>query len=601
MSTQKQAPEKEDTPKQVSKESLQKALRIFRFIRPYRWQLVIGLILLAFGSLTFMAFPYLSGLMVDVAQGRSEIDITLNQIGLLLGGILLFQAVVSYFRVLTFAQVSERGVADVRKALYDKLITLPISFYEKNQTGELISRLTADVERLYSAFSITIAEFIRQILLLVVGVGVLFYRAPRLSLIMLATFPVIVLLAMFFGKYIRKLSKQRQEHMAEANVILSESTQTIQMVKTFTSELFQSQRYGLKMSEVVRVSLKYAHGRALMAVFIIFFLFGALFFIIWQGARMVQLGTGGMTAGMLIEFVVLTGLIGGAIAGLGNFYTDLLGAIGATERLRDILDEEGEPTLVSTDSHRNRLSGRIEYKNLHFHYPTRTDVPVLQGIDMRVEPGEKVALVGPSGAGKSTIVALLLRFYPWQSGELLVDGRSILDYEISDYRSNIALVPQEVILFGGTIAENIRYGKPNATEAEVREAADKANALEFIDQFPEGMETIVGERGVKLSGGQRQRIAIARAILKDPVILLLDEATSSLDAESERLVQDALNVLMEGRTSIIIAHRLATIRDVDRIYVLEDGRIVETGSHTELTEDEEGVYNHLVRLQMTPG
>ena len=582
----------------VSRESLREAIKIFRYIRPYRWYLIVGLVLLAIGSASFMVFPYLSGLMVDIAQGTTEQPFTLNQIGIFLAVILLLQAIVSYFRVMTFAQVSERGVADVRRALYQRLITLPIPFFEQNQTGELISRLTADVERLYNAFSITIAEFIRQIIILVVGIFILFYRAPQLSLIMLGTFPVIVVIAMVFGRYVRKLSKQRQENMARSNVILSETMQTVQVVKTFTNELFESQRYGLNMDEVVRISLKYARGRALMAVFIIFFLFGALFFIIWQGARMVQEGTGEMTAGMLIEFVVLTGVIGGAIAGLGNFYTELLGAVGATERIRQILGEDPEASGLLDPPEPLPLVGRIEYRNVQFSYPTRPDVPVLRGIDLRVDPGEKVALVGSSGAGKSTIVQLLLRFYDWQGGEILVDGKEVRALPLKAYRDNIAIVPQEVLLFGGTIGENIRYGKPDATDDEVRRAAEQANALEFIDHFPEGLETIVGERGVKLSGGQRQRIAIARAILKDPKILLLDEATSSLDAESERLVQDALNTLMRGRTSIIIAHRLATIRDVDRIYVLDDGRIVEQGTHSELTLDPGGVYANLVRLQM---
>ena len=311
-----------------------------------------------------------------------------------------------------------------------------------------------------------------------------------------------------------------------------------------------------------------------------------------------MLENGTMTAGQLIEFVVYTGILGGAIAGLGNFYTEILGAVGATERIREILKEEGE--VEADPGHpveRITLNGHISYEHVHFSYPTRKDLPVLKGLDFQVESGQKVALVGTSGAGKSTIVQLLLKFYVVDGGDIKVDGHSIYDINTTAFRQNIAIVPQEVILFGGTIKENILYGKPEATEEEVIEAARKANAWDFIQSFPDRLDTIVGERGIKLSGGQRQRIAIARAILKDPVILLLDEATSSLDAESEKAVQDALNKLMEGRTSIIIAHRLATIRDVNCIYVIDKGRIIEQGTHEELSLIEDGTYNSLAKLQ----
>ncbi|MCC6724806.1 MAG: ATP-binding cassette domain-containing protein, partial [Saprospiraceae bacterium] len=309
------------------------------------------------------------------------------------------------------------------------------------------------------------------------------------------------------------------------------------------------------------------------------------------------LSKGDMDAGQLVSFVVYTAVIGGAIAGLSNFYTEILGAIGATERIRDILEEKSEIEIGGGQTIAKQLQGEISFKNVKFTYPTRDDIQVLKGINLQVAAGEKVALVGPSGAGKSTIVQLLLKFYGIQSGDITVDGQSIYGMNTTAYRQNIALVPQEVLLFGGTIRENILYGKPGATDAEILDAARQANALEFIQRFPDGLETIVGERGIKLSGGQRQRIAIARAILKNPAILLLDEATSSLDAESEKVVQEALEKLMEGRTSIIIAHRLATIRNVDKICVLDGGRIVEEGTHEELSAMEDGLYNSLSKLQ----
>jgi len=298
-------------------------------------------------------------------------------------------------------------------------------------------------------------------------------------------------------------------------------------------------------------------------------------------------------------FTFVTAIIGGSIAGLGNFYTELLGAMGATERVREILSMENEidPHDPIIEKEYQRFSGNIEYKDVHFHYPTRQDIEVMKGISFKIEAGQKVALVGPSGSGKSTILQLLLRFYQIQSGDIEVDGKSIFDYNISAFRKNFAIVPQEVILFGGTIRENISYGKPEATEEEIIEAARQSNSWEFIQDFPEQLDTVVGERGIKLSGGQRQRIAIARGILKDPAILLLDEATSSLDAESEKVVQDALNKLMEGRTSIIIAHRLATVREVDCIYVIDNGKIIEQGTHDELSAVENGAYAGLAKLQ----
>ncbi|TXB62741.1 ABC transporter ATP-binding protein [Phaeodactylibacter luteus] len=583
----------------LTKEKLKDAARIFRFIRPYRFAFGFGLVLLFLSSLTFMVFPYLSGLMVDIAQGEQGMEIDLGDVGWILAIVLVVQGGVSYLRIYLFAIVSEKGIADVRRALYEKLITMPMTFFEESRVGELVSRLTSDVEKLYNAFSITLAEFLRQIIILVAGIIFLAFRAPTLSLIMLGTFPVVIIGAMFFGRFIRKLSKERQEELAESNNILNETMQAIQAVKSFTNELFESLRYGKRIERVVGMSLKYARWRALFTVFIVTFLFGALFFIIWQGASLVQ--SGEMTVGLLIEFVAYTAIIGGSIAGLGNFYTELLGAIGATERIREILDETAEVSIrAHGEAPAHSFEGRIAYESVHFRYPTRPDIEVLKGLSFSVEPGQKVALVGTSGAGKSTIVQLLLRYYGLQGGEIKVDGQPISSYDITAYRKNMAIVPQEVILFGGSIRENIAYGKPGATEEEITEAARQANAWSFISGFPEGLDTLVGERGVKLSGGQRQRIAIARAILKDPAILLLDEATSSLDAESEKAVQDALNTLMEGRTSIIIAHRLATIRDVDQIFVIDDGRIIEQGTHTELSAREDGAYNTLAKLQFEP-
>ena len=587
----------EEKKAKFDKEQFLESLQIFRYLKPYAFPFVIGMILLALSSMVFMLFPPLSGEMIDIAQGNGKYGFTLQDIGWVLVTVLVAQGFVSYFRVVLFAYVSERAIRDLRRDLYNKMICLPIEFYENNRMGELVSRLTSDVERLYNTFSITLAEFFRQIIILIIGVVFLVWNTASLAKIMLMTFPVVVLGGFFFGKYIRKLSKIRQQDLADTNVILSETTQNIQTVKAYTNEDFESKRYAKSLEKLLKIALKYANGRAMFSVYIVSVIFGALFYIIWRGAILLE--EGNMEVGDLVAFFMYTGFIGAAIAGLGNFLTEILGALGATERIREILDIDGEVRLDALHAGTKpvKLYGAVEFKDVHFHYPTRTDIEVLKGLSMKIEAGKKIAIVGASGAGKSTILQLLQRFYGIQKGEILVDGKSIYDYPIEVYRFNLGLVPQEVLLFGGSIRENLLYGKPDATEAELIEAAKQSNSWEFISEFPEGLDTKVGERGVKLSGGQKQRVAIARAILRNPAILLLDEATSALDAESEQVVQDALNNLMEGRTSLIIAHRLATIRDADQIYVVDKGRIIEQGTHDQLTQIEEGVYNSLAKLQ----
>ncbi len=588
------SPNGEEKRNKLTLQQLREAKSMIAFIRPYRWHFFGGLLLLFLGSLIFMVFPFLAGELADVATGKSKLGLDLNQIGLLLIGILILQGIMSYLRVIWFAVVSEKGMADVRSSIYQRLIALPIYFFEKNRVGDLTSRISEDVNRLSMVFSTTLAELIRQVLILVSGIVFLLVTTPKLSLTMLATFPVIVVGAMFFGRFVRNLSRSRQKSLANTNTVVEETLQNIQTVKAFTNESLEFGRYRQEMGKVVKTSLELSRYRAAFASFIIIVLFGVIFFILWFGATMVQKEQ--MTIGQLVSFISYTAIIGGAIGSLGNFYTEVIAALGGTERIREILSE---PTEVSVPSpvRRPEVKGHIRFEAVHFEYPSRPDVPVLKGIDMDILPGQKIALVGQSGSGKSTIAALLMRLYEWQQGRILLDGVDIRSIDISAYRSVFALVPQEVLLFGGTIRENILYGRPDATKEELIHAAHVSNSIDFILSFPDGFNTIVGERGIKLSGGQRQRIAIARAVLRNPDILILDEATSSLDAESEKLVQEALDRLLEGRTAIIIAHRLATIRNVDCIYVLEHGKVVEKGTHDELNKNEKGIYSALAKLQ----
>ncbi len=589
-----------DAPKgKLNREGIQNALSIFKYILPYKWSFIVGMILIAVSSLVFVFFPWAFGEWLNIAQGKPTFPhygLNLNTMGLLLAGVLVLQGFVSYFRVRLFANVSEKGLADVRKALYQKLITLHIPYLEEQRVGELSSRITNDVNQLQDTISLTLVEFVRQIIVFVAGIIVILYMSPYLAMLMLATFPFIVIAAIVFGRYIRKLSKERQDELANTNVVVEETLQSISIVKAFTNEWYEFRRYTASMDKVVQLSIQFAHIRGIFFAFVISALFGGIVFMMWNGMQLVQ--SGSMKSGDLLSFIVYTMVIGGSIGSLGDLYTQLLRAIGATERVRQILDAPSEIDLtIAEKSTLTPIKGDIRLENAVFTYPTRPELTILKGINIDIKAGQKVALVGQSGAGKSTIVQLLLRFYELSGGNIWIDGKNIQDFDLLGFRQNIAIVPQEVILFGGSIRDNIAYGKPSATDAEIIAAAEKANAWSFIQKFPEGLGTLVGERGIKLSGGQRQRLAIARAILRDPAILLLDEATSSLDAESERLVQEALEELMKGRTSIIVAHRLATIRDVDCIYVLENGQIVEQGTHDELTELPNGVYSNLARLQ----
>ena len=590
----KRAGLEEGEKRKLNKEGIRKLLGIFRFVIPYRRTFIFGLVALGLSSGTLLSFPFFAGKLLDVAQGKEGFILTsINQIALALIGILAIQSIFSFLRVYTFTIVSEKSLADLRHAVYSKIIWLPLSFFDSRRVGELTSRLTSDVGLLQDTFTFTLAELLRQVLVLLIGIPLIFILTPKLTIFMLLTFPVLVLSALFFGKFIRKLSKKTQDQLANANVIVEETLQSIAVVKSFTNELFEVTRYKKSLNEVVKTAIHASKYRGLFISFTIVALFGGIVGVSWYGAYLLQ--NGQSTVGELFSFILYTSFIGGSIAGLGDIYSSLQRSIGASERVLEILDQPDESNNATRTL---KLKGKVAFKNVSFTYPTRTDFEVLKSISLQILPGEKIALVGPSGSGKSTIINLLMRFYPIGAGSIEVDDQNIAHYNLTDFRANVGIVPQEVILFGGTIRENIAYGKAGATEKEIEEAARQANAWEFIESFPEKLETLVGDRGVKLSGGQKQRVAIARAILKDPSILILDEATSSLDSKSEQLVQEALEKLMENRTTIVIAHRLSTIRKVDRIFVIKDGQIAESGSHQELTNQNNGIYRNLLDIQM---
>lgn len=584
---------KKEDQRQLNKTSLRKLIGIFRFMLPYKGIFLIGLLSLALSSLILLAFPRLAGELLDVASGKPRYFESIDHVAIALLLILFVQSIFSFVRVYTFSIVSEKGMAAVRESVYRKVVWLPMTFFDSRRVGEVMSRLTSDIGTLQDTFSFVLAELLRQLLTLIFGIAIIFYLAPTLTAFMLITIPLLVISALVFGKYIRQLSKKTQDKLAAANVVVEESLHSINIVKAFTNENFELNRYTRAIGEVVRVAIQSSRYRGLFISFVIFALFGGIVAVGWFGASLVQAGE--LTVGELFSFIFYTSFIGFSIAGLGDIYTQLQRSVGASERILEILDL---PDEASPPADPINLRGEIAFSGVSFSYPSRKDYIVLKDLNFCIRPGEKVALVGKSGSGKSTIINLLLRFYPLDQGTVTVDGYPIEDLNLTAFRKNLGVVPQEVILFGGTIAENIAYGKADARPDEIREAARKANALEFIERFPDAFETLVGDRGIKLSGGQRQRIAIARAILKDPAILILDEATSSLDAHSEVLVKEALEKLMEGRTSIIIAHRLSTIKKVDRIFVIHEGALAEVGSHEELSALDNGIYNNLLQLQL---
>jgi ABC-type multidrug transport system fused ATPase/permease subunit len=589
---------KENSPK-LSKENYKKALRVFKYIKPYNWLLIIGLLFLVLSSVTTMGFPFLIGKLFGTTDAsKVEYNELLdfknaNTVLVLLLIIFVSNAIFSFFRIYLFTALTENVLNHLRKDAFKRLTHSKIAFFDANKVGELSSRIATDINQLQDLLMTTLAEFIRQWITIIISIIIISSISLKLMGIMLAIVPVVVVLVIIFGSKIKKISKKTQNAAADSNVILNEALTSIKSVKVFTNEVFEFTKFAKQTNSIKSLAMKGAIWRGLFAGFIILGLFGAVTVVIWQGILMVQ--SGEMNNEQLVTFILFTGLLAVSFGSIGTMMGNIQKAVGSTERLMDLLENEVE-NIEDTQQNALSIKGNVTFENVGFVYETRKDVTVLKDVSFTIPEGQTLAIVGSSGAGKSTIASLIFRFYEPTTGRLLIDDKDAHSYGLSELRTQMAIVPQEVILFAGTIRENIAYGNPLASEEELLDAAKQANALEFINKFPDKMETLVGDRGIQLSGGQKQRIAIARAVLKNPKILVLDEATSSLDSESEKLVQDALFKLMENRTSIVIAHRLSTIRNANKIIVLDKGIIIESGKHAELIE-KNGVYAKMSKMQ----
>ncbi len=582
--------------------------KLFAYTRPYRLQLSIGVAAVAVSSGLSLAVPQIFRRFFDTFMDAvSGTGFNLSGIIGILLAISLVQAAFNYLRTYMIAQVGEGVVADLRRSLYAHLMTLPIRFFETRRTGEITSRLTSDASVVQGAVSQALAQLVNQVALLVGSVVLLFVTNWRLTLLMLLVVPVVTLAARAFGKRLRAISTEFQDRIAEVNASAEEAIVGVRVVKSFTAEGLEAERYGTLIGASYQIALRRAAFRAAFFSGITFAMFAAVSVVLWVGGRLVVAGS--LTPGELVQFLLYTLFVAGSVGALTGLYSQFQEALGASRRIFELLGEKSDLTPSASPRSLQNVRGEVRLENVSFRYgrgdaerqdgetrDERDQRAVLHDLTLTARPGEVTALVGPSGAGKSTLVTLNPRFYDPTAGRITLDGTDLRDLDEHDLRAQIGIVPQETQLFSGTVRDNIRYGRPGATDTEVEEAARSANAYDFIAAFPEVFETIVGERGVKLSGGQRQRVAIARALLKDPRILILDEATSSLDSESESLVQEALDTLMQGRTVFVIAHRLSTVRRANSIIVLDEGRVVQEGTHEALLK-RGGLYADLYHKQ----
>lgn len=596
------AGKKEDLPKaKLNIQNLRKSLRLFTYLGKNKWKFVFGMFFLIGTAAVGLLFPLKAGSLFSfLGKTDRPVEVVSNELqnlGLILLLILVIQSVFSFGRTYFFSQVTENILKGVRDDVFKKIVQMPMGFFSKNQSSELSSRMATDVNVVSEAFTFNIAELIRQSIVGLGGLILMIKLTPfKIAMWFLAIIPALTIITIVFARKIRFYSKKFQDKIAELSVIVGEAITGIVNVKVFTNEAYEVKRYSAKTSEIRDFGFKYGLFRGTFFAFIIAFIFGAVFFILYLMVKLYLEKE--LTGEQFGQFLMLSLFVAASLGGLPEQIASIQRALGATDRIFELIDGHIENIeLLKENEVVKHTQGVIEFKNLSFNYPSRPDYDVLKEVNFRVEAGQTVALVGSSGSGKTTIASLILRFYDPTSGSVLIDGIDNKSISLTELRKQIALVPQDVILFAGTIRDNIAYGRPNATEEEIQEAARKANAYDFINSFPDKFNTLVGERGIQLSGGQRQRIAIARAVLKDPSILILDEATSSLDSESERLVQEALDKLMVGRTSVVIAHRLATIRNADKIIVLQNGKVQESGTHQELILNDTGLYHKLSKMQ----
>jgi len=579
--------------------NIKKSLRLFTYLGKQKWKFIIGMFFLVGTAAVGLLFPLKSGSLFGFLgksnQPTEIITSQLQNLGLTLLFILIIQSVFSFGRTYFFSQVTENILKGVRDDVFKKIIQMPMSFFSKNQSSELNSRMSTDINVISEAFTFNIAELLRQAIVGIGGLILMIKLTPfKIAMWFLAIIPALTVITIVFAKKIRFYSKNFQDKIAELSTIVGEAVTGIVNVKVFTNETYEIKRYGEKTSEIKKFGFKYGLFRGTFFAFIIAFVFGSVFFILYLMIKLYLEKE--LTGEQFGQFLMLSLFVAASLGGLPEQIASIQRALGATDRVFELIDGEIENIELS-NNHEKQTKGEITFNEISFCYPSRPDFSVLKNISFKAESGQTIALVGSSGSGKTTIASLILRFYDPLSGNILIDGVESKSLSLTELRKQIALVPQDVILFAGSIKDNIAYGKPSATDIEITEAARKANALDFIESFPDKFNTLVGERGIQLSGGQRQRIAIARAVLKNPSILVLDEATSSLDSESEHLVQEALDKLMVGRTSIVIAHRLATIKNADKIVVLQNGKVQEIGSHDQLILNENGLYYKLCKMQ----
>lgn len=565
-------------------------LFLLGYYRPYSVRIGIALLLMIPGNGISLAFPMLTGTIIDRIIS-SDAPSELIQTGGVFLGLLVVQAVVGYFVSVTMSRTTERVIATLRGDLFHHIILLPLAYLSSRRVGDLSSRLSSDITQIQETFSFSILHLLRQSIFLIGSVVLILTTSVQLTIPILAGTPILVGVAVLIGRRIRKLSTKTQDALAITSTIVEETLQSISAVKSYVQERAEARRYDSALAENVLLAIAVARLRAYFVTFIIFTIFGGIAAVILYGAKLVA--TQEVTMGQLLSFLMYAMFVGGALGSFAELFGQIQKSLGAAVRIRELLIEPVE--VVGDQAPLVNLS-TVELRDVHFAYPERPEAFVVNGVSLVIGKGQRIAFVGESGAGKSTTVALLQRLYEPTAGEILYNGTPSSQFTLAQVRRNIGIVPQDIVLFGGTIEANIRYGKPDATYEEIVEAARGANALDFIERFPEGFSSTVGERGIKLSGGQRQRVAIARALLKNPPILILDEATSSLDAQSEHLIQEALERLMKGRTTIIVAHRLSTVRTCDLISVFANGMIVESGTHEELLE-RAGSYRRWCDLQ----